>query len=138
VRVRLALSIAVVALVASCGGGGSPGSVVRAWSRALNAGDNEQAARLFARDAEVVQGSQVYRLHTHDDAVAFNAALPCSGRIVSLDVRHDVVTAIFVLGDRTTGPCDGPGQEATAAFRVEHGKIVLWHQLEGGGVPNTL
>jgi hypothetical protein len=40
------------------------------------------------------------------------------------------VTATFLLDDRTTSACDAPGAEATAAFRIADGKIVLWHQLD--------
>jgi limonene-1,2-epoxide hydrolase len=124
----------LLALSAGCGGSGaaSAESVVRAWSRALDAGDNDAAANLFARDAEVVQAGVVTRLHSHAEAVAWNAALPCSGKIVSLRSRGAVVTAVFVLGDRPSSPCDGPGQRATAIFRVRGGKIVLWHQVPNG------
>jgi hypothetical protein len=38
-----------------------------------------------------------------------------------------------VLGDRRHSQCDGPGQEATAIFKVVHGKIVLWHQTNAQG-----
>ena len=100
-------------------------AVVRAWSRALNAGDDRAAAKLFARGAEVVQGEEVLRLRTQADAFAFNAALPCSGRIVSLRSRGDTATATFRLGERPAHRCDGPGQHATAVFRVRKGKIVL-------------
>jgi hypothetical protein len=103
--------------------------IVRRWSTALNAGDNEAAADLFARGARVIQGSLVFVLRTRDDAVRWNAALPCSGRIVKLEVRRNVATAEFVLGDRQTSPCDGPGNHATAEFRVRAGKIVQWRQL---------
>ena len=41
--------------------------------------------------------------------------------------------ATFVLGDRRHSQCDGPGQEATAIFKVAHGKIVLWHQTNARG-----
>jgi len=124
----------IVALLSGCGGSGkaSPASVVRAWSRALDAGDNDAAANLFARDAEVVQAGIVTRLHSHAEAVGWNAALPCSGKIVSLRVRGPVVTAVFLLGDRKASPCDGPGQHATAVFRIRDGKIVLWHQVPNG------
>jgi hypothetical protein len=117
---------------AGCGGSGeSPESIVRAWSDALNAGENEAAADLFAPGAQIVQGGRTIRLATHDDAVAWNSALPCSGRIVDIQTDGDTVTATFLLGDRPTSQCDAPGAEATAAFHVEDGKIVLWHQLEG-------
>jgi hypothetical protein len=122
----------VLALLAGCGGGRtSPESVVRAWSKALNAGDNQGAADLFAPGAEVVQGPVVIRLRTHADAVVWNAGLPCSGKIVALSTRGATVTATFLLGDRPTSACDGPGHRATAVFRIRGGKIVLWHQVPG-------
>jgi limonene-1,2-epoxide hydrolase len=135
-RLFLALSLVSAVALAGCGGGSrSPESVVRAWSTALNAGDNEGAANLFARNAEVVQGADVFRLRTHQDAVAFNASLPCSGRIVAISTDGEDATAEFVLGDRKTSRCDGPGQRAAAVFRVRHGKIVLWHQTGVAAAP---
>ena len=123
----------VLALLAGCGGADhSPASVVRAWSKALNGGDNQAAADLFAPGAQVIQGPVVIRLRTHADAVVWNAGLPCSGKIVALSTSGAVVTATFLLGDRPTSACDGPGHRATAVFRIRGGKIVLWHQ-----VPNT-
>ena len=128
-RLRIAIGLFVLALVAGCGGSSpSPASVVRAWSKALNHDDNESAARLFAPNAKIVQSGLVRTLATHRDAVAWNAALPCSGRIVTISTHADVATATFLLGDRKTSRCDGPGQQATAIFKVRNGKIVLWHQ----------
>lgn len=101
---------------------------MRAWSKALNSDDNDRAASLFATDAEVVQGNRVYTLHTHQVAVEFNASLPCAGKIVSMSVSGETATATFLLGNRKSTRCDGPGQQATAVFKVRHGKIVLWHQ----------
>src|SRR3989440_11241869 len=119
----------VLALCASCGGRTrSPESVVRAWSAALDANDNDGAAALFAPNAEVVQGGTVLRLRTHADALIWNRGLPCSGKIVALSTDGSTVTATFLLGNRAT-PCDAPGARATAVFRVEQGKIVLWHQV---------
>ena len=128
-------AVGLVALAAfvltGCGGGDpSPQSVVRAWAEAVNSDDNEGAARLFAEGARVVQGTSVRRLETFDEAQAWNAALPCSGRILSLSERGDTVRATFLLGNRRRGRCDGPGARALALVRVEKGKIVLWHQLE--------
>jgi hypothetical protein len=131
-------------LAAACGGGGaggggdggrSPESVVREWSDALNAGDNERAADLFARGAQVVQDNSVFLLQTHKDAVAFNSLLPCSGKIVDLQTDGHTATATFKLGDRKASRCDSPGAEAVAAFKVLHGKIVLWHQLPSSQGP---
>jgi limonene-1,2-epoxide hydrolase len=130
---RFLSALALVAILAAgCGGHAkrsSPENVVRSWSKALNSGDNDAAAALFATDAEVVQGPLDVRLHTHADAVAFNASLPCSGKIVELVTDGDTVTATFVLGDRPASSCDGPGEKAAAVFRVANGKIVLWHQI---------
>jgi ketosteroid isomerase-like protein len=115
---------------ASCGSGtASAESVVRAWSSALNAGDNESAADLFAANAEIIQGGAEHRFSNRADAVAWNTALPCAGRIVRIVARGDDVTATFVLGDRPTSRCDGPGIKARAVIRVRAGKIVLWHQV---------
>ena len=132
-RVRLLLALAIVVLAAAgCGGGDpSPESVVRAWSEAVNTGDDEAAAELFAPGAEVIQGNLRGRLETYEDAVLFNRALPCSGRIVRVESGKDGVTATFRLGDRPSSACDAPGAEVRAFFRVEGGKITLWHQLPG-------
>jgi limonene-1,2-epoxide hydrolase len=106
---------------------------VRAWSQALNDDDNNRAADLFARDAQIVQAGRELTLKTHADAVAWNAALPCSGKIVSIDSHGDTATATFLLGDRRHSSCDGPGERATAIFKVVKGKIVLWHQTPAKG-----
>ena len=107
-------------LAAGCGGSPpSAQSVVRAWSQALN--------------AEVIQAGRELTLRTHADAVAWNASLPCSGKIVSIDASGDTATATFLLGNRRHRACDGPGQHATAIFKVLRGKIVLWHQTPARG-----
>jgi limonene-1,2-epoxide hydrolase len=129
VTARLLLVAAVVAAMTGCGSTPpSAESVVRAWSQALNSDDNRGAADLFALGAEVVQGSHVLTLRTHAQAVEWNSELPCSGRIVSIESTGQTATATFELGDRSHSRCDGPGQRATAIFRVVKGKIVLWHQ----------
>ena len=117
--------------VAGCGvSSAAPRDVVREWSAALRADDNEHAASLFARNAAIVQSGTLTRLRTHADAVRWNSRLPCSGRIVSMTRDGSAVTATFRLGQRKRGHCqDPPGAEAIALFVVEHGKIVLWDQL---------
>ena len=128
------VSLAAIAFLAGCGSGSpSAESVVRAWSAALNQDDNNTAASLFAQGAEVVQNGHVLTLRNRRQAVAWNSALPCSGKIVSIHTRGQTATATFVLGDRRHSQCDGPGQEATAIFKVVHGKIVLWHQTNAQG-----
>ena len=128
-RPQLTLALLSAVVLAGCGSTPpSPESVVRAWSQELNTGDNDDAAKLFARGAEIVQAGTTLRLDTQAQAVAWNAALPCSGRIVSITTSGDTTRATFVLGDRPKHKCDGPGQKATAIVRVRKGKIVLWHQ----------
>jgi limonene-1,2-epoxide hydrolase len=129
VRARLLLLAAAAAVAGGCGSSSpSTESVVRAWSQALNTEDNQGAANLFAPGAEIVQGGHVLTLRTHAEAVEWNRELPCSGRIVSIKSTGPTATATFELGDRSHSHCDGPGQRATAIFRVVKGKIVLWHQ----------
>ena len=127
----------MLALLASGCGNSQPSaqSVVRAWSQALNADDNKGAADLFAPGAEVVQGSTVTHLETHAQAEAWNSSLPCSGKIVSITSHGQTARATFRLGDREHSRCDGPGQLATAIFKVEMGKIVLWHQAGSSSAP---
>ena len=127
---RLAAVALFVLVAATACGSSAPSteSVVRAWSEALNTDDNRGAADLFAPNAEVVQGATVMRLRTHADAVAWNSALPCAGRILAIRSKGHIATATIRLGDRPHSRCDGPGEKATAIFRVVKGKIVLWHQ----------
>ena len=126
----LALTVALGGCVGA--GTASPEEVVRSWSEALNADDNDGAADLFAGGAEVVQAGKSYRLSRHEEAVRWNAALPCDGKIVELEVDEDEVTAVFVLSDSNTTPCDAPGTRATAIFTVRDGKIVRWEQPSAG------
>lgn len=103
---------------------------MRAWSAALNAGDNEAAADLFAPRALVLQDGVGLELRTHEAAVQFNAGLPCSGEIVRLSADGEVVTAVFELGDRPAGNCDAPpGTLATAQFLIQGGRIVAWQEI---------
>jgi limonene-1,2-epoxide hydrolase len=125
--------VAVLAVAAAGSGAATaakqPGAVVRAWSAALNENRNEDAARLFARSARVLQPGLDVRLATHAIAVGFNASLPCAGKIVGLDVTGNRVVATFVLGERPKHRCDAPGVKAAALFVVRNGKIVLWQQV---------
>ncbi len=135
-RALLLVGAAVAALATGCGSSSpSAESVVRAWSQALNSDDNKAAADLFAPGAEIVQAGRVVTLRTHADAVAWNSQLPCSGRIVSITSKGQTATATFELGDREHSRCDGPGERATAIFRVVKGKIVLWHQTSSNEPP---
>jgi SnoaL-like domain len=133
---RATILLAVLLIVAGCGGhkAQSPEQVARSWSAALDRGDNDAAARLFADGAQVVQAGELV-LPTHADAVRWNAALPCGGKIVSVTRQNATdVLVVFKLQGRPGHACDGPGQPAAAIFRVRDGKIVLWHQTD---VPPT-
>jgi limonene-1,2-epoxide hydrolase len=128
---RLALAVAAAALVAAApaAAAGKPRDVVRAWSAALNANDNERAARLFAHNARVVQPGIDVPLSSHALAVAFNDSLPCAGKITAITVTGNRATATFVLGERPKHHCDAPGVKAAALFVVRAGKIVRWQQV---------
>src|SRR6185437_14846488 len=98
---RLAVLVLATGVLTGCGSGSPDAeSVVRAWSQALNQGDNNTAGKLFAHGARVIQGGSVLTLNTQQDAVAWNAALPCSGRILSIHSRGQTATATFLLGNR--------------------------------------
>jgi limonene-1,2-epoxide hydrolase len=103
--------------------------VARAWSKALNANDNVRAAELFAPNARIVQRAVDVRLTSRALAIAFNASLPCAGRIVAVTVHGNRAVATFVLGERPKHHCDGPGVKAAALFVVRGGKIILWEQI---------
>jgi hypothetical protein len=125
-------SLLLVALVfAGCGSHGprTPEQVARAWSAALDRGDDSAAAALFAPGARVVQNGTIV-LRGRRDAVAWNEALPCGGKIESVDVQGKTdVLVVFGLTERPGHACDAPGQKAAAVFRIVHGRITLWHQV---------
>lgn len=75
------------------------------------------------------------RLTTPRLAAAFNASLPCAGKIIRITVKGDTAVATFVLGHRPKHACDGPGQKAAALFLVRGGKIVLWEQVAVPAAP---
>jgi hypothetical protein len=139
---RVIVFILVVAL-AGCSGEekrapqerDTPEEVVRAWSRALNAGDDRRAGSLFAVGARIQQGDLVIVVREPGDAIRWTRSLPCSGTIVELDVEGETATAVFELSDRSTSACDAPGARVTAAFTVRGGKIVLFRQLGGQEPP---
>ncbi len=122
--------LAMTALLAACGGHSvrSAEDTARAWSAALNTSDNEAAATLFAAGAKIVQNGEIV-LQTHDDAVRWNAGLPCGGQIIRvIHQRKNQVLVVFRLTERPGHHCDAPGIKAAAVFRVADGKIVLWRQ----------
>jgi SnoaL-like domain len=125
--------LALVAVLAACSGSGDEPSsaeeLARAWSRALNAGDNQAAGALFAVGARIEQPGLTLRVRVPEDAALWTASLPCAGRIVAVELDGDDAVATFRLSDRQTSRCDAPGGRARALFRVRDGKIVLFRQL---------
>jgi hypothetical protein len=117
-------------LVSAAPAARGPAAVVRAWSAALNRGDNQTAANLFAKNAVVAQPGYTLPLKTHKLAVLWNKSLPCAGHILWIIVRKNVADATFLLSDRSPAqPCDAPGTRAHAAFTVANGKITAFVQL---------
>ena len=82
---RIAVLPLLVLALAACGGhkAQTPEQVARAWSAALNRGDDQAAAALFAHGAHVIQDDDEV-LGNRDDATRWNAALPCGGTIVAM------------------------------------------------------
>ena len=127
------------ALVAGCGGGddkaakpkqATPEDIVRAWSVALNSGEDKKAAALFADGAKISQAGVEYTLINGAGRYEFNSGLPCSGQIVELHSTGVAeVTATFVLGQRANHRCDAPGVKTTAVFTIRGGRIVAFRQL---------
>jgi hypothetical protein len=104
-------------------------AVVRAWSRLLNKGDNDGAARLFSLPAIVIQPPLAYRLQTYAQVALWHEGLPCSGKLVSISIRGRYATAVFRLGHRVTSRCDAPNTLAAARFEIVRGKIRSWQQV---------
>ncbi|HZS23447.1 MAG TPA: nuclear transport factor 2 family protein [Gaiellaceae bacterium] len=125
----LAAVLAVAAVGPASASTATPASIVRAWSKALNANDNQRAAGLFAVGARVIQPGLNVPLRSHALAVAFNDSLPCAGRIIKIAVSGNKATATFVLGHRPKHRCDAPGAKAAAVFTIRAGKIVRWQQV---------
>jgi len=131
---RAALLLA--AFLAGCGQDRSPpppptqkpppdASLIRGWSRALNAGDYPRAASYFARDA-MVQQAQKFRLPSRLAAIVFNRGLPCRADITRIRDEGQTSLASFRLRRGPGGPCSG---RARVRFRIERGKFTEWRQL---------
>jgi limonene-1,2-epoxide hydrolase len=127
----LLLMLVFTLSVAACGDTkpAAPADVVASWSQAINAGDDEAAAKLFAPDAVVIQGGQRTQLPGKAEALVFNSSLPCGGKVVKQSVAGNEVTATFTLTRRPDHMCDGTGEPAVTVFTIEDGKITLWHEL---------
>jgi hypothetical protein len=106
---------------------------VRAWSDALNAGENERAASFFAEGARVVQGLRSFRLDDTDEALDFARSLACGVEIVHAEASGNRLEATVELRPRPGRRCDGPGRRSGLIVRVDDGRIVLWHEVPADG-----
>ena len=82
--------------------------VIEAWSRTLRGGDVEGAAEFFALPS-VAENGALIRIRDREDAVLFNASLPCGAELLSTENQGDFITATFELTERP-----GPGPAETA------------------------
>jgi hypothetical protein len=122
---------------ATPGAGGLPGepvtaderAVIQGWSDTLRDGRVSRAARYFALPSVVANGTGPLQVRTRAQAEAFNRALPCGAKVVSLRrTIHHYVLATFRLTERPgPGSCGtGTGALAQTAFRVERRHITEW------------
>jgi hypothetical protein len=132
------LLVLAAAALAACGGEEpTPEAVIRAWSDALNAGEDERAAAFFADGARIVQGLRSFRLEDTEEALRFARSLPCGSEIVALESSGDRLEATIELTPRPGRRCDGPGTRTGLIVRVHEGRIVLWHEVPAAGGGNA-
>jgi hypothetical protein len=105
--------------------------VVRAWSRALRAGDIEAASALWAIPARAQNGTPVLGLATRRAVRLFNGALPCGSVLRSAGgAGRDFTIATVRLTQRRGADCgSGEGATARTAIRVRGGRITEWYRL---------
>jgi hypothetical protein len=124
--------IVLVVTATGCGGSSprTPAEVVRAWSAAVNRGDDEAAAALFGSRVVFVAGDSRWVLRTRAQALAFNRAIGWCGPIVRLARDGGEMVAQFSLASRSSGHCERGGRErGSVAFRVREGEIVFFDQI---------
>lgn len=155
------LATVLVSLVVGCGGNDTPGSradrqttpaprgtttthararspeaVIRGWSETLRRGDVAGAARYFAIPSLVSNGTPPIRLTSRAQVVAFNRALPCGAKLVSVRTQGGLSLAAFRLTERKGGLCaDAVGGAARTLFRIRDGKIAEWRRAPDVSAP---
>ena len=139
------IPLVLIALVAGCGGeddagmpateipgGGDPGDVqvIDDWSSTLARGDVEAAAEFFAIPS-VAENVVLIEIEDENDALRFNASLPCGARLIHAETQGEFTTATFRLLERPgRGTCgDGVGETAQTSFVIEDSKIVEWRRV---------
>ena len=105
------------------------GRVIRGWLLSLERQDYEQAAYYFAPGALIDQGRRPFRLRTPQQAIGFNASLPCRAELIRLQgggrARARDLQAAGGTGRRLQRPREGPlhdpeGQVHGVAAAAEH------------------
>ena len=101
--------------------------VIDRWAKALNEGDVDAAAELFAIPS-LAENGLVYEIADLDDARRFNSSLPCGAILIEARPERELVVATFELTERPgPGECGaGTGGEASTAFRIVDGEIAEW------------
>jgi hypothetical protein len=134
-------------LLGACGGGddepadepdtgiagdADPGDVqvIDEWAKTLASGDVEGAAKFFAIPS-VAENGILVEIEDEDDALRFNASLPCGAELIAAESEGEFTTATFRLTERPgRGKCgDGTGETAQTTFVIEGSKIVEWRRV---------
>lgn len=142
----LATVIALCAVLAACGGGDEPDPdpapaipgdadpgdvrVIDEWVSTLAAGDVEGAAEYFALPS-IAENGILLQIRDFEDAVRFNASLPCGAELIEAETQGAFTTATFRLTERPgPGTCgSGVGGTAQTAFVIEDQLIVEWRRV---------
>ena len=104
--------------------------VIDEWAKTLASGDVEGAAELFAIPS-VAENGILIEIEDENDALRFNASLPCGAELIGAESQGEFTTATFRLIERPgAGPCgDGTGETAQTSFVIEGSKIVEWRRV---------
>jgi hypothetical protein len=139
------IALTALALVAGCGGedkpdapsteipgGADPGDVqvIDDWASTLARGDVEAAAAFFAIPS-VAENGVLIEIEDENDALRFNASLPCGARLIHAETEGEFTTATFRLLERPgPGTCGtGTGETAQTSFVIEDSKIIEWRRV---------
>ena len=160
---RVIATLAVLPLLAACGGGDEPRAerratptatpppaagaqpsrsdaerlrpVIKAWADALRRSDVDRATTYFDLPAIVAQGP-AYRLRSRDQLRVFNGGLPCGAKLVDVQQNGRYVVGTFELTERPGRKCDAPGRLARVAFVFRGRKFSEWRQVpDARGAP---
>jgi hypothetical protein len=115
--------------------------VIRHWLAALNRGDIERAAHVFALPSKFQNiGTPVLTIDSEQERIAVNLSLTCGAKAVQTGGAGRFTIVTFRLIERRGGDCgQGAGGTARGAIRVARGRIHEWYRLPDrpGGQPNA-